>query len=110
MKKENKELRKVLLRLGISSNLEGFNYILAAVNIIENKKGKVKLTEIYEKICRLEKAKTKHSVERAIRYAIELSYKNNKYFREIYYKKPVNHAFLSDLVFNFDLFKEVIEK
>ena len=63
-----KKIQDVLLKLGVTPNLKGFDYICDAVEMI-NKEGRLKVTYIYDKIARDNNEKTMR-VERAIRHAI----------------------------------------
>ena len=63
-----KKIQDVLLKLGVTPNLKGFNYICDAVEMI-NKEGRIKVTYIYGKIAR-DNNENMMRVERAIRHAI----------------------------------------
>ena len=101
------ELRKLLLKLGISSNMQGYFGILIAVNLIQKQKMHVSMGTIYKTISK-ELNKSEHQAERTIRYAVDRAYKLGT-LQNIYPKVPDNSVFLYDLVFNFDIIKEVLE-
>lgn len=104
--KNNKEIRKVLMEIGISSNRCGYHYIIRAVEILKAQRIHTNLGTLYEIIGK-ENDKGKSLIERDIRYAIQKAYEKSAKLKYIYAKKPNNSAFLYDLVFNFDIFKEV---
>ena len=104
------ELRKLLMQIGISANLKGFNYIIEAIDLLRKQQIHTSLSTIYnylaEKnytfVCR---------VERDIRTAIGNSYRNSETMKRLYPKKPNNSQFLFDLAFNIDIFiNEIKEK
>lgn len=95
-------IRKILLKLNISSNTESFDYILQALTLIYEDY-QIKVSDIYKIIGKKEN-KRSGTVERAIRYAIQKSFKKNKNIQEIYGECPTNGAFLYDLLFNRDIF------
>ena len=105
---ENKELRKFLLKIGISSNIQGYHYIISAVNFISKQKIHTNTTTIYEIIGK-EYEKKSSAVERGIRHAIQQSYKKHQILNGIYQGIPDNSVFLYDLVFNFDILQGFIE-
>ena len=105
---EDKEIRKILLKCNITSNLQGYFYIIDAVNIIEKQKIHTNITTIYEMLGK-KYEKRPSQVERAIRTAIQKSYKKVNILDKIYKKIPGNSVFIYDLVFNFDIIKEAIE-
>ena len=99
-------LRKILMKLNISANLEGYHYILTAINILIKKRNeKTKIVDIYEIIGKRYNT-TKTGVERAIRYAIIKSFSYNENLKLIYTKKPTNSSFIYDLAFNTDIFEQ----
>ena len=102
------KLNKILIKIGISADKLGFNYIIDAVNFLRKQKIHTNVTTIYEQLSKSKNVKSKFSVERAIRYAIEQAYKDNIILRKIYTTKPDNSAFLYDLVFNLDVFIDEI--
>lgn len=106
MKKENKDIRKVLLKLGITSNLYGYQCILAGTEAVA--KGTTKITDVYKKVYKILNATSSGAVERNIRHAIEISYKRTDCLRRIYIEKPTPSILLNDLVYNLDLFLEEI--
>lgn len=104
-----KRLKKVLLRLGITSKLRGFHYILKAVELIKEERLHRNITEIYETVAE-EFDTNKFIVERSIRSAMQIAYNKKKTISEIYGYKPDNSSFLYDLVFNLDVFEDMCEK
>lgn len=105
--KESFQLRLLLFKLGIYSNLQGYHYILKAVDILRKQKIHTKITTIYEMIYKkIENSTSPSAVERAIRHAITSSYKKNESFKKLYPKVPSNSEFLYDLIFNIDIFKK----
>lgn len=106
---ENINLRKLLMRIGISSNMNGFHYILEAVDIIEKQKIHTNMAHIYKMISK-KYNNTCSGAERAIRYALGKAYRENNILRKIYLTIPNNSVFLYDLVFNFDVFLNTIKE
>ena len=106
MKKENKDIRKVLFKLGITSNLYGYQCILTGTEVVD--KGVTKITEVYKKVYKILKATSAGAVERNIRHAIEISCDKKDYLINIYGKRPTPSVLLNDLAFNLDLFLEEI--
>ena len=106
MKKENKDIRKVLLKLGITSNLYGYQCILTGTEVVA--KGVIKVTDVYKKVYKILNATSAGAVERNIRHAIEISCSKTDYLLRIYHKKPTPSILLNDLVYNLDLFLEEI--
>lgn len=105
--KQGFQLRLLLFKLGIYSNLQGYHYILKAVEILKKQKIHTKFTTIYEMIYKkTENSTSPSAVERAIRHAITSSYKKNESFKKLYPKAPSNSEFLYDLIFNIDIFKK----
>lgn len=105
--KQGFQLRLLLFKLGIYSNLQGYHYILKAVEILKKQKIHTKITTIYEMIYKkTENSTSPSAVERAIRHAITSSYKKNESFKKLYPKAPSNSEFLYDLIFNIDIFKK----
>lgn len=99
MSKENR-----LRKLGISSDLCGFYYILDACDYIEKNdlKNPFKIlitVELYPYIAR-KRETTPVRVESAIRHAIEKSYNSGK-LKEYYEKSPNNKTFLIDFTRNY---------
>lgn len=106
MKKENKNIRKVLLKLGITSNLYGYQCILTGTEVVA--KGVIKVTDVYKKVYKILNATSAGAVERNIRHAIEISWKKTDFLKKIYLGKPTPTVLLNDLVYNLDLFLEEI--
>lgn len=102
------EIRKILLKMGISANLKGYHYILEAVEIIREQTEKKNILEIYQQVCEKCQSKSAQAVERAIRHSIEVAWNKQTMISKIYNKKPVNSALLYDLVYNFDIFESQI--
>lgn len=103
----NLELRKLLLKLGIHSNLEGYHYIIDAYEIISKQKIHTNVTTIYQMIAD-KVGKNAGAVERGIRHSIQKCYKNGR-LNKIYYKLPDNSVLLYDLYFNFDVLVEELK-
>lgn len=106
MKEKNKDLRKVLLKLGITSNLYGYQCILTGTELV--KKGTTKITDVYKKVYKILRATSDGAVERNIRHAIDISCSKKDYLINIYEKRPTPSVLLNDLAFNLDLFLEEI--
>lgn len=105
--KQDFQLRLLLFKLGIYSNLKGYHFILEAADILKRQKIHTKITTIYKMIYKkTENFTSPSAVERAIRYAITSSYKKNESFKKLYPKVPSNSEFLYDLIFNIDIFKK----
>ena len=102
-------VRKVLMKIGISAHLQGHHYILEAVNIIGEQKIHTSMITIYEMIAK-SYGTSNGAVERAIRHSIQQAYKNSYVLKEIYETLPDNSAFLYDLVFNLDVFENKIRE
>ena len=98
-------IRKILLKLNISSNTESFDYILQALTLIYEDY-QIKVSDIYKIIGKKENKKS-GAVEKAIRYTIQKSFKKNKNIQEIYGECPTNGAFLYDLLFNRDIYIKI---
>ena len=107
--KSNYQLRKLLLKMGIYSNYEGYKYILKAIKILQKQEIHTNVITLYEMICKDTNGKSNGSVERAIRYCISQSYKKIPILKNIYRTRPTNAAFLYDLAFNMDIYLEEIE-
>ena len=105
--KENIERRKVLMKIGISADIKGYHYLLAAIDILQKQKIHTNISTVYEIIRKKYDEPNWQRVERAIRYSIENSYKKNDTLKKIYNEKPDNAAFLYDFTFKFDIFQEV---
>ncbi len=106
---ENKNIRKLLIKIGISSNIKGFHYILEAIDIIKAQKMHTNMTTIYEIICK-KYNNTSSGVERAVRHSISKAYKKTDILKKIYINVPDNSVFLYDLVFNFDIFADIVKE
>lgn len=104
----NMELRKLLMNLGIHSNLEGYHFILAAIEILSKQKIHTNVTTIYQMIGK-DMGKNPSTIERGIRHTIQKCWKNGL-LNKIYHRIPNNSAFLYDLYFNFDVIKEEIDR
>ena len=96
-KRDDYRIRRVLLKLGISSSLRGYRYILLALPMIEKKN--ITMGKIYEEIYKSEKAVSSNDIERGIRYTIEKSFKTKKLLEKIYGKQPTVTEFLYDLLY-----------
>jgi hypothetical protein len=66
--------REQLINLGIYPNLQGFYYILEAVEIMQNTKEHIKTMDIYELVAKVYN-KSITQIERNIRHVIEVAYK-----------------------------------
>lgn len=104
----NFELRKILINMGISANLQGFNYIITAVEFIKIQKIHTNMDTVYSEIAKKFDT-TPSAVERSIRHAKSKAYKSNKYLNKIYCRLPDNSAIIYNLVFNFDIIKSYFE-
>ena len=102
------KLRKILLKIGISPNKQGYFYIIDTINILNKQGIHTRMMTLYKMVGK-KYDKKPSQVERGIRYSIQQSYKNNKILKEIYGKCPDNSVLLYDLVFNFDLLEETIK-
>lgn len=105
---EDINLRTVLIKIGISSNIKGFYYILAAVEIIKKQKIHTNMSSIYTIIAR-DNNSTLGAVERGIRHSIQQAHKNSSLLKGLYENIPDNSALIYDLAFNFDVFKMIIK-
>lgn len=105
----NLELRKLLLYIGITSNLRGYHYIIKAVEIIKKQKIHTNMYTVYEMISKGTDV-TPGAVERAIRQAIKKSFNCNERLNKLYSNKPNNAEFIYDLVYNFDVLKRCIKE
>lgn len=106
---EDINLRMLLIKIGISSNIKGFYYILDAVNFVKKQRIHTNMTTVYE-ILSKEHDTTASAVERGIRHAITKSHKNSNIIKNIYGIIPDNSAFIYDLALNFDIFEEIIKE
>lgn len=92
MKKENKDIRKVLLKLGITSNLYGYQCILTGTEVVS--KGVTKTTEVYRRVYKILNATSAGAVERNIRHAIEISCEKTDYLQKNVWKKTNSKCFI----------------
>ena len=99
-------MNKLLRKLGFKPNLSGYVYIMEAVNILKKSKKRIRIMDVYEKIGKNHKM-TENSIERAIRYSINIAYQDET-LKKFYNKKPSSSLLLKDIIFNLDMFKEVI--
>lgn len=106
---ENFELRRVLLKLGICSDVQGHTFIIEGVNLIKKLQIPINISEVYKDIANQYNT-TSSKVERAIRYITEISYRKGDILKLIYNKEPDNKQLLCDLVFNFDIFYDLCFK
>lgn len=67
---ENMKLRKLLLELGIYSNIQGYQFILESYNIISKQKIHTKMSIIYE-ILGKKFEKNPSAIERGIRHSLK---------------------------------------
>ena len=68
-KMNNMELRKLLMNLGIYSNLEGYHFVLAALEILSKQKIHTNVTTVYQMIGK-DIEKNPSAIERGIRHTI----------------------------------------
>lgn len=104
----NMKLRKLLLKIGISSNVQSFHFILEAYNIIQKQQIHTNMTTIYKMLAK-KFDKNPSSIERGIRHGIHQSWKTGR-LNKVYYEIPDNSAFLYDLYFNFDILEDAIKE
>lgn len=100
------KVKKVLLKIGISSNNKGFFYILEGYNILNKRQIHINMITLYEMIGN-KFGENRSTVERLTRYSINKAYEKSEILKKIYEKKPNNSQFLYDLVFNFEIFEEM---
>lgn len=102
---KHKKIVKILHKLGMPSNLKGFDYIKSAIIILISEK-KMIIKDLYIILAK-EYSTTVHSVERSIRHAIEKSWEKNniKFVEEIFGQsinfdksKPTNSEFLKTIL------------
>lgn len=62
-------VENILIMLGVTPNLNGFDYICDAVDLINNSQKKIPMMELYDSVAEKRNTTVTH-VERAIRYAI----------------------------------------
>lgn len=94
---DNKERKQILRNIGIRPDLLGFKYIVSAWEEIERNGGEMYITSELYPIIAEKYDTTAKRVERAIRHAIEILYKDQERIREYYKRKPTNSLFLYDL-------------
>ena len=104
---KNYELRDFLIKIGISSNLQGFGFIQEAVEILQKQNSHINITTVYTIIAKKYERKWLY-IERTIRTAIQKAYKTNDNLKKVYTKMPSNTGFLNDLAYNFDVLKNNI--
>ena len=109
LEENNYILRKILIKLGISSNVKAFYYILKSIEIVKKQQIHTNITTIYEMLSKNDE-NTQSGIERSIRNSITHSYKANRVMRRIYADKPKNANFIYDLAFNTDIFEKEIKK
>lgn len=102
------ETRRLLLKIGISSNTLGYYYILEATKILKKQRIHTNIISVYEMICKRLDGKSLSAVERCMRYALQTAYKKDNELSEVYSECPTPAAFLYDLAFNLDVFLKVI--
>ena len=106
---EDINLRMILIKIGISSNIKGFYYILDAVDIIRKQQIHTNMITVYEMISKKQDT-TSSAIERGIRHAIKTAYKHSNILKSIYEIVPDNSSFMYDLAFNFDVFEKYIKE
>ena len=104
------EIREILMRIGISANIQGFAYILKGIEIIKKAERHIKVSDLYIEIYENTYAKSEKSVERSIRHAVERAYEKSDILKNIYHKKPNNAALIYDLAINSDIFEKAIDE
>ena len=104
----NINLRRLLLKFGISSNLQGYHYILDCINILSNQQIHTNVSTLYEWISK-KYGKNATAVERAIRHAKNKAWEKGT-LKIIYCILPDNADFLYDLYFNFDVLENEMNK
>ena len=97
------DTKKILLKMNISSNLWGYHYILASVEMLRKQKIHTNIITIYDEVAK-KYDKPKSSVERAIRFSIETAWERKTILTRIYSYKPSNASFLYDIAFNENIF------
>lgn len=91
-----RKTENVLLELGITPNLKGFEYICRGVEILQEKEGRIKVVDgLYVQIAEEYNTK-KQRVERAIRHAISKVEKDGDPWRKYI---GIHHATNSSFLF-----------
>lgn len=106
---EDIKIRQALLKIGISSHTKGYQFILEAIKTLKKQQIHTNIIDLYEMLS-IKTDSTRSYVERGIRSAITTAYNRGTILSKVYNKKPVNAAFLYDMVFNFDIFLNEINK
>ncbi|MDP4164418.1 MAG: sporulation initiation factor Spo0A C-terminal domain-containing protein [Bacillota bacterium] len=101
------KISALLHELKISANLKGYQYLREALQMVINDFELTGLitVELYPTIAK-KYVTTPSRVERAIRHAIEVSYKRNRehpYYKEYPHIKPTNGQFVADMADKFRL-------
>ena len=109
LEENNYIFRRILIKLGKSSNIKDFYYILKSIEIVKKQQIHTNITTVYEMLSKNDE-NTKYGIERSIRNSIAHSYKTNIVMKRIYADKPKNANFIYDLAFNTDIFEKEIKK
>lgn len=87
------EVRKFLLESNVYPNLNGFDYVIAAVEMVK-KEGKISTTkQLYPGIAKQFNT-TSSKVERAIRFIVSTKINSKTYDKLGFRKKPTNSEFI----------------
>lgn len=105
---DNKKIRKFLIKIGISANLQGHFYILDCVEILNKQRIHTNLMTLYEMIGK-KYDKNNTAIERTIRHSITQAYHKTNILKNIYGFVPDNSVLIYDLVFNFDILEGEIK-
>lgn len=104
---KDKKIRRLLLDLGIYSNIQGYHYIIEAYNIISTNKIHTSMTTIYNTISK-KVGKNPSAIERGIRFSIQRCWKKG-FLNKIYKEIPDNSVFLYDIYFNYDIIENKLK-
>lgn len=100
---------EILLKLGITSKLKGYHYILESIKILKNQTRFQNIMFIYELVAK--NYKTNYlCIERNIRTCVISSYFRKNILHNIYGKKPDNKSFIYDLIYNKEIFEKEINR
>lgn len=111
METKEMDLDRILISIGISSGLAGFNYITQAVEFLRNQQIHTNVMTVYDELSLINKEQPSiQIIERAIRYAVKKAYQKNVIFNKIYCGRPNNRDFLYDLAFHQNIFEDIIRE
>jgi two-component system response regulator (stage 0 sporulation protein A) len=99
------KITTLLKELGIPANVKGYNFLRYGIKLVYQDEKYLTVTKfLYPEVAKKFNS-TYGKVERAIRYAIEISWGKHKFhpFYTYYQVKPTNAQFLADLVDHFKL-------